>query len=153
MLKYLIIFSLIYISGCTVKNNKNNKSDRVNFEELSKELFSSFGYTTKVIFHKEELDLINIYISKSKMTKNDFKKNIESVLLEKGWVEIPSDFDDQFIYCFDKKNALEVLYPTKEYYGDDNGNSIDVDKDSLDKWIVTFNYNMYGMTSCSNFKK
>lgn len=100
MLKYLIIFSLIYISGCTVKNNK---SDRVNFEELSKELFSSFGYTTKVIFHKEELDLINIYISKSKMTKNDFKKNIESVLLKKGWVEIPSDFDDQFIYCFDKK--------------------------------------------------
>lgn len=151
MLKYmLIIFYLLVVSGCVVKNDRH---DRVDFEELSEELFSSYGYTSKVIFHKEELDLMNIYIRKSKMTKDAFKEKIEIKLLKKGWAKIPSEFDDQLIYCFDKKNALEVLYPMKEYYSNNKGDSINVDKNNLDKWIVTFNYNMYGMTGCKNFQK
>lgn len=82
ILKYLIIiFSLIYISCCTVKNNK---SDRVNFEELSKELFLSYGYRYEMHNSKETSDGSNVYILKDKMSKEDFENVVENKLIDKG---------------------------------------------------------------------
>lgn len=48
MLRSLIFACItILLSSCTVKNDRK---DRVNFEELSKELFSAYGYTYKLNF-------------------------------------------------------------------------------------------------------
>ena len=151
MLKYLlIIFSLVCISGCTVKNNK---SDRVNFEELLEELFSKYSYKTEVSFYKEELDVSNAYIPKNKMSKSNFEVNIEKELLVKGWIKIHPLFDDQNIYCYDEKNELSIIYPTKDHYVNNSGDSMDVSKENLDKWIILYRYNMYGNTNCENYFK
>lgn len=148
--KLLIIFYLICVGGCTVKNDRH---DRVDFEKLSKELFSSFDYITEVSFYKNELDVTNLYFDKSNLTKKQFDQRIESSLLNKGWKKIPPLFEDQVIYCFDEKNEMSVVYPEKEYYLNKNGDSMSIKKENLDKWIVLFRYNMYGDNNCENYIK
>lgn len=151
MLKYmLIIFYLLVVCGCTIKNDRH---DRVDFEKLSKELFFSFDYATEVIFYKNELDVTNLYFDKSNLTKEQFDKKIESALLNKGWGRISPLFEDQIIYCFDKKNEMSVVYPKKEYYFNENGDSMTVKKENLNKWVILFRYNMHGDTNCENYVK
>lgn len=147
-----LIFTCITIllSSCTVKNDR---LDRVNFEELLEELFSKYSYKTEVSFYKEELDVSNAYIPKNKMSKSDFEVNIEKELLVKGWIKIQPLFDDQNIYCYDEKNELSIIYPTKDHYVNNSGDSMDVSKENLDKWIILYRYNMYGNTNCENYFK
>ena len=83
MLRSLIFACItILLSSCTVKNDRK---DRVNFEELSKELFSAYGYTYKLNFRKVILDESNVYIDKNHLSKRDFTDVVEKKLLEKGW--------------------------------------------------------------------
>lgn len=87
------------------------------------------------------------------MSKSDFEVNIEKELLVKGWIKIHPLFDDQNIYCYDEKNELSIIYPTKDHYVNNSGDSMDVSKENLDKWIIFYRYNMYGNTNCENYFK
>ncbi|KQX02288.1 hypothetical protein ASC84_17070 [Acinetobacter sp. Root1280] len=138
----IMIFCNIFISGCTIKNN------RVNFEELSKELFSSYGYRYEMHNSKETSDGSNVYISKDKMSKEDFENVVENKLINKGWRKISALFDDQYMYCFDRKNAISIVYPTRVNYRNEEGNSMSVGDWNLDKWVISYVYNVYGTTNC-----
>lgn len=151
MLRSLIFACItILLSSCTVKNDQK---DRVNFEELSKELFSAYGYTYKLNFRKEILDESNVYIDKNHLSKRDFTDVVEKKLLEKGWKKIPALFDDQYMYCYDRKNAMSIVYPTQINYRNKNGNSMSVGEGNLDKWVIFYGYDMYGTTNCKNYFK
>ena len=148
--KVIYIFILLFIVGCAVKNDRK---DRVNFEELSKELFSSYGYRYEMHNSKETSDGSNVYISKDKMSKEDFENVVENKLINKGWRKIPALFDDQYMYCFDRKNAISIVYPTRVNYRNEEGNSMSVGDWNLDKWVISYVYNVYGTTNCKKYFK
>lgn len=151
MFKYLIfVCILMSVSSCAIKNDKR---DRVNFEELSKALFSSYDYRYEMHNSKETSDGSNVYILKDKMSKDEFENVVEKKLFEKGWKKIPALFDDQYLYCYDRKNVISIVYPTRVNYQNVDGNSMSIGDGNLDKWVVFYGYNVYGTTNCKKYFK
>ena len=84
------------------------------------------------------------------MSPELFEDKIKKRLIKEGWREIPPNFDDQKLYCFGSRNRMSVVYPTKEYYQNSQGNSLSIKKENLDKWVVSIVYNYYGIDECKD---
>ena len=57
------------------------------------------------------------------------------------------------MYCYDRKNAMSIVYPTQINYRNKKGNSMSVGEGNLDKWVIFYGYDMYGTANCKNYFK
>lgn len=143
IVKLILFFSLsILLVGCNVKNDKKNRFD---FEGMLEPFLLATKYTKEVSFNKNELDVSTIFIKKTKFEKSEFEK----LLFKNDFKKIKPMFDDQDIYCFDEFNQLTITDPKKSFYKNLSGNVMEVDRNNLDKVIILYRYNMYGIDGCN----
>jgi hypothetical protein len=141
---FLFFIVNLLLLGCIAKNDKK---DRFNFEKILDNILVDVNYTKEVSFNKNELDVSTIFV-KVEDDKNKFKEKFERLVNKEKFIKVESLFVDQDVYCYDKKNEIKITLPKKQLYKNENGNTMEIDKENLDKVIITYRYNMYGTTSC-----
>ncbi|QBQ15871.1 hypothetical protein [Acinetobacter haemolyticus] len=150
MNKFSIFGCVLFLTACT---QPYDRTDYVDPQKLSEDFFGEYGYEYKNNLKKEKSETNIIYVEKNKMTKMDFIDSVEPKVKEKGWVLIKPLFEDQYSYCFGKKNRMNVTYPTKEYYENISGNVMNIKKENMSKWVISLSYDAGGDKRCKDVEK
>jgi hypothetical protein len=90
--------------------------DSLNFSLVSEKLFYDVKYDFVEVIVKDKVENYNVFVSKKDMSIDFYNGAVTKRIKDMGWKKVKSTYENQDIYCYDEKNEMAILYPTKQNY-------------------------------------
>lgn len=148
VLKYICILFILMV-GCSSNTNMYENKDSLNFSLVSEKLFYDVKYDFVEVIVKYKVENYNVFVSKKDMSIEFYNSTVTKRIKDMGWEKVKSTYENQDIYCYDEKNEMAILYPTKQNYSSKDGkNGFSITKKYLDYWVVYYRFKDDGTNNC-----